>query len=321
MKIIAILLVGLLFLTASVGAAGKVKFWYEDNNMRKAGGYPDDFQEMFENPETWSAMRSKLSVYTIRGNTLKNIIADLGEKWIIQHFCGLLKKEKLPVAIDNPARIAAIKLLQDNGVTVSHIALQSVLSKFKKSGMSPKEQAAEIRKRIAQTVPRLVALRKEFPKAKIGIIDALAAKGLPYDWPYKELYKKSKAAGAALQFIHVDAPYSKIEKVIQWENFIRIKKTISQDLQLEFGLIVTDNIGGMKSNKAFYDQLMRMAKKYPAAAFPDYFIMMSWYNHPRYSVKKKGPEGEYTMTKTSLDFFNAISKKEKEATSKKKQGQ
>ena len=305
----AMILLALTSLLALAGSSMAQEFWYEDNNMRRAGGYPEDFREMFEKPETWSEMRGKLSVYYIRGNTLRNVIRDLGEKWVVRHFCGLLKKEKLPVAVDNPAHFKSIQLLQKNGVTVSHIALQSVLSKFEKSRMKPAEQNAEIRRRIDKSVTRLVELRKTFPKTKIGIICALPTKGLPYEWPYKELVKKSTAAGAPLQFIHVDAPYSCIERTIKWENLSRIKKTISQDLKLEFGLIVTDNIGGMKSNKAFHDKVMLVAKKYPTAAYPDYFIMMSWYNHPKYSVRKEGSEGQYTMTRTALDFFNAISEK------------
>lgn len=312
MKSMTALILGLSFIiTALTGFAGEVKFWYEDNNMRRAGGYPEDFKEMFENPDSWKEMRCKLSTYYIRGNTLKNVINDLGEEWVKKYFCGLFNKEKIPVAIDNPVHFKSIKLLQKNGVTVSHIALQSVLSKFEKSKLKPAEQDAEIRKRIGQSVTRLVELRKNFPKAKIGIICALPTKGLPYEWPYAELLKKSKAAGAPVQFIHIDAPYSFMGRTIKWEDLGKIKKTISQDLKLEYGLIVTDNVGGMKSNKAFHDQVMLMAQKHPKAAYPDYFIMMSWYNHPKYSVRKKGPEAEYTMTRTSLDFFNAISKKEK----------
>lgn len=307
----ALRLVGLLVFVASAAIASDVGFWYEDNNVRKAGGYPDDFKEMFEKPDTWADMRSKLSVYYIRGNTLKNVIDEFGEAWVIEHFCGVLKKEKIPVAIDNPSRgrVPSIKLLERNGVTVSHIALQSVLSKFEKRGMTPAEQNAEIRQRIDESAKQLVELRKQFPKAEIGIIDALPTKGLPYEWPYAELSQKAKAAGAPLEFIHVDAPYSYIGRTIKWDDLRQIKKTISQDLGLEFGLIVTDNVGGMKSNKAFHERVMQMARKYPKVAFPDYFIMMSWYRYPKYSVRVAGQEAEYTMTKTALDFFNAISKK------------
>ncbi len=304
-------IVGLLLFAASAGFAGEMAFWYEDNNVRKAGGYPDDFKEMFEDPDSWSETRSKLSVYCIRGNTLKNVINDLGEEWVIKHFCGLLKKEKIPVAIDNPSldRIPAIKLLQKNGIVISHLALQSVLSKFKAKPMTPEQRKKEINKRIEATVPKLKMLRKEFPQTKIGIIDALPAKGVAFAIPYKDLLAKSLAAGAATQFIHIDAPHSAIEKTIGWENLSQIKKMISQDLGLEFGMIVTDNIGGMKSNKAFYDQVMRMSVKYPKAAYPDYFILMSWYPHPKYAVREAGPHGKYTMTRTALDFFNAISNK------------
>ena len=152
-------------------------------------------------------------------------------------------------------------------------------------------------------------MKKIKASVKIGIIDALPAKGVAFAIPYKDLLAKSLAAGAAIQFIHVDAPYSAIEKTIGWENLSRLKKMISLDLELEFGMIVTDNIGGMKSNKAFYDQVMRMSMKYPKAAYPDYFILMSWYPHPKYAVREAGPHGKYTMTRAALDFFNAISNK------------
>ena len=72
-------------------------------------------------------------------------------------------------------------------------------------------------------------------------------------------------------------------------------------------MIVTDNVGGMESNKKFYDQVMHMGKKYPEAVYPNYFILMSWYDHPKYVVRKVCPNEEYTMTRTVLDFFNAIS--------------
>ena len=311
MELLRIVFIALLLLAASAGFAAETTFWYEDNNMRKAGGYPEDFKEMFENPDSWSEMRSKLSVYCIRGNTLKNVVNDLGEEWVIKHFCGLLKKEKIPVAIDNPdpSRIPAIKLLQENGIVISHLALQSVLSKFKARPMTPDEKEREISKRIETTLPKLKRLRQEFPQAKIGIIDALPPKGIPYAEPYKDLLEKSRLAGAPIQFIHVDAPYSSIDKTIGWENLSRLKKTISRDLELEFGMIVTDNVGGMKSNKAFYDQVMSMGNKYPKAAYPDYFILMSWYPHPEYAVRKAGSQGAYTMTRTALDFFNLISDK------------
>ena len=80
MELLRIVFIALLLLAASAGFAAETTFWYEDNNMRKAGGYPEDFKEMFENPDSWSEMRSKLSVYCIRGNTLKNVVNDLGEE-------------------------------------------------------------------------------------------------------------------------------------------------------------------------------------------------------------------------------------------------
>ena len=53
--------------------------------------------------------------------------------------------------------------------------------------MTPDEKEREIS--AETTLPKL---KKEFPQAKIGIIDALPPKGIPYAEPYKDLLEKSR---------------------------------------------------------------------------------------------------------------------------------
>ena len=77
------------------------QFWYEDNNMRRAGGYPPDFREMFTHPESWGSLRSLIDVYYIRGNTLQNIRSDLGEDFVRDCFVKVLSEAGIPIAIDN----------------------------------------------------------------------------------------------------------------------------------------------------------------------------------------------------------------------------
>lgn len=43
MKLLRKGFVAAFLLAASAGYAGETAFWYEDNNVRKAGGYPADF--------------------------------------------------------------------------------------------------------------------------------------------------------------------------------------------------------------------------------------------------------------------------------------
>lgn len=68
-------------------AMAEVSFWYEDNNLQRAGGCPDDFEEMFTSPDSWKELRSQVSVYYIRGSSLRNVRDDLGEDFFINKFC------------------------------------------------------------------------------------------------------------------------------------------------------------------------------------------------------------------------------------------
>ena len=39
--------------TLASSRKARPQFWYEDNNVRRAGGYPPDFQQMWEDPDSW----------------------------------------------------------------------------------------------------------------------------------------------------------------------------------------------------------------------------------------------------------------------------
>ncbi|MGB0372228.1 MAG: hypothetical protein ACPGN3_12925 [Opitutales bacterium] len=302
------------FLLSLSVASAQVSFWYEDNNMQRAGGYPEDFEEMFTHPDSWKELRSKLSVYYIRGSTLRNIREDLGRDFFVNKFCKLFIDEGLPVAIDNPGEPrhwGAMRELVENGVTVSHIGLQSILSKFGGGRrMTEERQRAELLRRIADAASKLSVLKESFPNSKTGLICALPTKGLMYEWAYRELMKQSSTLNAPLEFIHVDCPAPALMsgKFITWDDLGGLKQLIKGELRIEYGFIITDGHAGRVSNRAFNDAMMNMAQKFPAEHYPDYFIMMSWFPFPKYSVRVADTEdGAFTMTRTSLDFINAIS--------------
>ncbi len=284
------------------------QFWYEDNNVRRAGGYPPDFQQMWEEPESWKELRSILDVYYIRGNTLKNVTEDLGKDWIADHLGAVLIESGLPVAIDNPGRggahLDAVKFLQDQGVEIQSIALQSVLSKFAASGMTPNQQAAEIRRRIPIAVEQLKIVRQAFPKVALGIIDALPAKGLPWRRFYPEFVHAARDAGVEIAFIHVDCPLSRIGTVVKDADLRDLRRVISNELRLDYGFICTDNVGGMESDAAYHASLQHLASIFPRGVYPDAFIVMSWYYHPRFAVRRV--EGSVSMTQAALEFFLAL---------------
>lgn len=295
-----------------------VSFWYEDNNMQRSGGYPEDFEELFRNPDSWKELRANLSVYYIRGSTLRNVRDDLGEDFFIHQFCKLFREEELPVAIDNPGEPknwGVIDAMIQNGVTVSHIGLQSILSKFGGGRrMTEEQQKAELLSRIESATTKLGDLQQRFPQSKIGIICALPTKGLYYEWAYVELMRQVRAADGRLDFIHVDCPAPALVSgnFISWDDLSGIKYLIQETLGVEYGFVITDGNAGRVSNRAFYDSVMQMARVFPMEDYPDYFIMMSWFPFPKYSVRVENvPDGALTMTRTSLDFVRWVSAKRK----------
>jgi len=179
------------------------QFWYEDNNMNTAGGFPPDFTQMFTDPSQWDNLRDTLSIYLVRGNTLNNIIKQEGEDFIKDYFAPVLVGANLSLALDNPPPVstwpAFYKLLTDNGITVSHVGLQSVLSK-PRNGVSP-QYNPELSARILEVKNDIKAYHQTAPDVRYGIIDARPTKG----WEYKDAYLRTRDA---LRSIDLDLDFS-----------------------------------------------------------------------------------------------------------------
>jgi len=279
------------------GADARPQFWYEDNNMRRAGGYPPDFHEMFTRPETWRQLRGHIDVYYIRGNTLKNIFNDYGEDFLRDHFVRVLNESGIPIAIDNPTQYKEnITRLRRVGATVTHIALQSTLSKCK-----PDEAPA----RVPQAVAMVSEIHQAFPDIKIGLIDATPTKGRPYQDLYRSLVAGVKEAGARLDFIHLDCPSDQADegRRVSWEKVKEVERFVQDELGLEFGFICVSAGDGKTSDKGFYERVTTIPDRYiREGGAPDHFILMSWFPHPARALPENAPEGEYPMTKVGLDL-------------------
>jgi hypothetical protein len=284
-------------------SANRPQFWYEDNNVRRAGGYPPDFREMFEHPEKWAELRRRIDVYYIRGNTLRNIFADLGEDFVRDRFARVLARDGIPVAIDNPSGYAeAIPKLRSYGLTVGHIALQSTLSK------GPKCPPEEMERRLGATVGKMVEIKRTIPDIKVGLICALPTKGRPYKELYAGLARGMKQAGYGLDFIHLDCPYTEPElgRRIDWPGVREVQRYVQEEIGAAFGFICA-SISGKESDKAFYDDIMNILERYGRdGAPPDHFVLMSWYRHPARSLPEDAPDGAYPMTKVGLDFARQL---------------
>jgi hypothetical protein len=286
-------------------------FWYEDNNMNTAGGFPPDFTEMFTDPGKWEMLRDTLTVYLVRGNTLSNIINQEGESFIEDHFAPVLSVSNLSLAIDNPPPVSAwpvfYKLLTDNEITISHVALQSVLSK-PRNDISP-QYDPELENRIQEVKNDIQAYHQTAPYVRYGIIDARPTKG----WEYRNAYKRTQDAlrsvALDLDFILLDCPYSyPLQGTnINWTNLKEVEAFVMDSLNAGYGLIMTDNTGGMESDQAFYDRVMAYASAYDkTGSVPDYFVLMSWFLHPSKALPENAPDGQYPMTKVGLELFNYL---------------
>ena len=302
-----------IFLLAGSGMYGQKipGFWYEDNNMKTAGGFPPDFTEMFTDPARWEELRDTLSVYMVRGNTLSNIINQEGESFIADHFAPVINGSNLALAIDNPPPVSAwpkfYKLLTDNGITVSHVALQSVLSK-PRDGVSP-ETDPELENRIQEVKNDIKAYHQTAQDVKYGIIDARPTKG----WAYRDAYKRTRDAlrstGLDLDFIILDCPYSYAlaGTNISWNGLKEVEAYVMDSLGIGYGLSITDNTGGMQSDQAFYERVMAYANAYDkSGTVPDFFVLMSWFLHPSKALPEDAPAGQYPMTKVGLELFNYL---------------
>lgn len=286
-------------------------FWYEDNNMNTAGGFPPDFTEMFTDPGKWEKLRDTISVYMVRGNTLNNIINQEGESFISDHFAQVLNGSNLTLAIDNPPSTSAwpsfYKLLTDNGITVSHVALQSVLSK-PRDNVSP-QYDPELENRIQELKNDIKTYSETAPDVKYGIIDARPTKG----WEYRNAYQRTQDAlrsvSLDLDFIILDCPYSYPSQGINidWSTLKEVEVFVMDNLNVEYGLVFTDNQGGMQNDEAFYDRVMAYASTYDKTkSIPDYLVLMSWFLHPSKALPEDAPDGLYPMTKVGLELFHYL---------------
>ncbi len=285
------------------------QFWYEENNVRHAGGYPPDFHEMFLKPEKWENLRKIIDVYYIRGNTLKNIIRKYGEDFIRDHFVKVLNKDKINIAIDNLSQWENnIRILRKYNANVTHIALQSILSKYsinrrKYAGF---ESDQEIQKRMKLAVEQVVEIKKAYPDIQVGIIDAMPTKRREYKKPYSMVVSELKKKGYPLDFIHLDCPMDECESGrFSWEGAKEVENFVRLKLGLDFGFICSSSIGGgMKSDREFYKNVMKIPEKYILdRGQPDHIIIMSWFPHPAMALPDNAPEGEFPMTKTALHLF------------------
>lgn len=321
--IIASLLIGIPLLIASISFNQKSNdtekmLWVEDNNLHQAGGVPVDAIQMYE-PEfldQWEDARKHIKVYMYRYNSLKNRENDYTDEYLKNNLLPVLHEANIKLALDVPppnwhcgngeklakAEADYIQKISDLGGDVAYVSLQSVLSKPSDCPASLSLQRGEpnytYEKRIDNVVRFTKYIKTRFPGMKVGIIDALVAKGLDYQSVYAQLVESLAKENLTLDYIHLDFPMEKADD--DWQNLKEAEDFIRDELGIRVGVTYTSSKGGMTSAKTWQQNVLQAYKEYHAAGGkPDDLLIMSWYTYPRYNL----PENkDYTLMNTVLKF-------------------
>lgn len=320
-------LVYILFLFYSL-FAGNCEMWYQDNNMGKAGYFPTDAKEMFNDTNSWKKALNTMDVYLIRANSLYMKKNGLTHYFIKNKMLKVLKKNHVKFALNvrgatlsnqnkqwkkiRSKEIELIHALEGMGAHIDSINFQSALSKPSKKSKKDKtkfEPIYSMEQRIDDIVSYAKVIHNQFPHIKFGLIDALPTKGYPYKKAYKDLIKRMKKEHLALNHIVLDLPYNFIEehwRGMTWEKVIEVENFVQNELQLKYGKIYHDAKGGKTSDRLFYNNVMKMATRYKKeGGDPDYCLFMTWYPHPAYTI----PETQkYTQMYTFLELAKKVKK-------------
>jgi hypothetical protein len=247
-----------------------------------------------ENLDQWAASRGMMDVFYLRQNTFRRYLKGNGalqRRMASAHnaagttlaydcveatWAHHRSRRRKP---DFSGVIEELRELTGNGFILSHIGLQSVLSKPTADGT-----AYDIEWRIRDVVEFMGQVKPVFPDVKIGVIDACPTKGYPYQAWYGRLRESVVEAGHSLDFVHLDMPFSFVRRGAQglsWPGVVAIEGYVRDVLGAEFGLICTDNVGGRESGNRWRDYVLDGVSRYlDAGGRPDALLLFSWYPHP-----------------------------------------
>ncbi len=306
----------------------KGHMWYEDNNLGVANGYPSDIVDSFNNPDTWAYARKNMSVYILRYSTI-NKHPEVFTDAFLQTMVNVLKESNVTWAIDSPSstwlnknynnnikncqgEMKLIKKIQNMGGTVSHICLQSILSKDLKDNSD-----YPMSKRIKDCTDYTNLMERNglWGNIKLGIIDALPTHNVPYESPYADLKTALEADGHLLDFIQLDCPYEYPQNNINGMSWTKVKQVetyVKNTLGIEFTLTCTST-DGKTSALAYHDNVLNILKQYSkVGGNADHYAIMAWYKHPVYSIPETAENGKtdanYPMHKTQKMFEEQLAK-------------
>ena len=287
-----------------------------DNNLAVAGGIPVDFSTRMDSQ--WAKTLESIDVYYLR----RSITTKLSD-FHLRNLANTLNRYNIKTAIDTPlatwgscrnnrnykADIDLIKRLERLGFKITHIGLQSVLSKpyKKRDGTCNNYRDINTYNGALARVFDVIEYFRQVKGYKIGIIDALPAKIHDPLNRYAYLYNELKRLNYKLDFIHLDVPVSYPRDSINNLTYLGlsfISKAI-QSYNVKFGYVLASNVGGGTSGldvtKYKVHGLHRLLETNMRA---DHWISSGWYPHPQRSV----PESDMSTSTGALLKINDVLK-------------
>lgn len=158
--------------------------------------------------------------------------------------------------------------------------------------------------RFDDVLAYFAAMKKRFPEIPIGIIDAMPTHNKDYRTAYSGLKKALSQRGYTLDHILLDIPFELPETGRldnSWPKTKEVEQFVRGEIGTKFGIICTSRTAGYESDEAYHDTVLKMfgrCKEYEIN--PDYFVMMSWFPHPKTSIPDNAPDGSYPSLKTFL---------------------
>ena len=299
--------------------------WYSDNNLGRAGQVPPDFVEKFHKPESFAQATKHIDVYML----LAPVLSRMDDAFLTQLLFPYLEKNRIKLAINaggatwlgaNPRRqkvfdaeIALLERIKRLGGRVDYISLQSILSKPRRDG-GPDGEATEfaMADRIQGAVVYSQAVRRVFPDAAIGIIDALPAKGMDYQDAYRQLADAMKTAGVPLSYVHLDISFNAARQGrygTDWNRIREIERYLEDDLKIQFGLFAKSRRAGQQSSAAFRDAAIAQLQCYAGSGgSPREYVFASWFKYPDRTIPETATGDDYPAMRIVLELGEELKK-------------
>lgn len=262
--------------TGQINPILKKKLWYQ---LSTGSQIADDFEDAYSNASQamTSEALSKVGVYMI---TRKLWMDKSRRAFFLSKVAPLLKENNITLAINTtsavwlacryPEQISQVLqseldvirgIERESGLTVSHLALQSVLSKplprIMENGVNKIDSSSlplclsdsdlTTDDRISGVINFINFFKHSKPNLQVGIIDALLAQEsaldgeVQYEDAYSKLYRRLNNRNLSLGFVLVDHP---VEYLFEGSSLFSLKKLAAflRYRGIKSGLIITSSI-------------------------------------------------------------------------------